>query len=186
MFEKCYDAKPNFGEVPLHSLDDREYWDRLKPYVEEMLRDYPKEYVVLPASRYMDFYFNGNRKKYEDLYFANRRKLKALALLEAVRNDGKLLPDIIDGVWGVLDEVTWCLPAHGSQGTGDADALPDIDDYVLDLYQAETGALLAEVYYLFKDKFDEYSKNINKRLIRALKDRVITPFNTNWVVTCVI
>lgn len=179
MFEKCYDAKPKFGEVPLHSLDDREYWYRLKPYAEEILKDYPKEYVVLPASRYMDFWYNGNRKKYEDLYFINRQRLKALAILEAVKNDGKLLPDIIDGVWGMLDEATWCVPAHNGMGVGNADALPDMDDYVLDLYQSETGALLAELYYLFKDKFDEYSKNINKRLVKNLMDRVITPFNTN-------
>lgn len=176
MFEKCYDAQPNFKGVPFHSLDDREYWEKLRPYAERVLTDYPKEIAVLPASRFMDFWYNGNRTEYEKLYFGNRTRLKALSILEAVKNDGKLLPDIIDSVWAILDEATWCLPAHNGFGVGSADALPDMDDYVLDLFQAETGALLAEVYYLFKDKFDEYSKNINKRLVRALYDRIINPF----------
>ena len=152
MFEKCYDAQPNFKEVPFRPLDDREYWEKLRPYAERVLTDYPKEIAVLPASRFMDFWYNGNRTEYQKLYFGNRTRLKAISVLEAVKNDGKLLPDVIDSVWAILDEATWCLPAHNGFGVGDADALPDMDDYVLDLFQAETGALLAEVYYLSENR----------------------------------
>lgn len=177
MFEVFYDAKLNMGEVPLHNINDREYWESLSPYADKLLCDYPKEICPLTASVYMEFKNNGNRLGYEHPYFSNRTRLREITVLEAIRNNGDLLADIVDGVWAMLDEFTWCVPAHNGFGWyGEADSLPDPDDYVLDLFQAETGALLAEVYYMFKDKFSEISVNIGKRIEKDLRERVIWPF----------
>lgn len=180
MLEAYYSAKPIFKEMPLHPVTDRVYWDRFRTFTDVIKEDCPEETVVLPATQYMDYYFSGNRIGFQSLYFANRKRLTCLTLLEAVENDGRYVTDIIDCVWEMLGEVTWTLPAHNS-GRDDYpydDALPDPEHQALDLFQAESGAILAFVYFLMGDKFDEYSKVINKRIVNTLYDRIIKSFNS--------
>ena len=99
MFEKYYNAIPIFKEMPLHPVTDRQYWERFRDYTDIIMGNCPKKTEVLPAARYMDYYFNGNRSRFEKLYFSNRKRLACLTLLEAVENSGEHVTDIIDCVW---------------------------------------------------------------------------------------
>jgi hypothetical protein len=96
-------------------------------------------------------------------------------MAEIFENKGRFMDNIADGVWAICEETFWGVPAHlGAQkrGTG----LPDVTEPTIDLFAAETGALLAWTYYLTRDKLDQVSPLLNERIYLEEDRRIITPF----------
>ena len=139
-------------------------------------------YELLPASVYMQFHQNGNRSVYQELYFKRRKMVLYLLLGEYIERKGRFTDKLVDGIWLLLEESTWVVPAHNR-------SLPDLDcpltyayketvDYI-DLFSAETGALLAFAIYLGKDFLDRVTPLICDRIQYELNRRILTPFLTN-------
>lgn len=125
----------------------------------------------LSATRFMDYVRNGNRDKYEKEYFARRSRLESLVLAEALEYQGKYVDSIIDHIWAILNEPTWCLPAH----TGLRDPLPDFEMEHIDLFSAETSMVLAQTLMLMEDELAARSPNLVRRLRRTLVERAVIP-----------
>ena len=154
---------------------------------------------VLPASTFINIVRNGNRKAYEDLYFARREALSALALAETVEDGGRFLDSIMDGIFCICEESGWAIPAHNSYKR-DAPQLPlPISNRpILDLFACETGAILACVHYLLGDRLKAVAEEIPARIERELQARIIDPYlneffwfmgndtepTNNWTVWC--
>ena len=136
-----------------------------------------KEWPVLPAVRYMDFVKNGNRSRYQEGYFERRTRLRQLVIAECAEGKGRFLEQIINGIWAVCEETTWCLPAHLGKKEAD-DALADIenDRPVLDLFAAETGALLAWIYYLMGEKLRGICRQVPSRMTCEIERQVLKPY----------
>ena len=66
----------------------------------------------LPATLFMDYVRNGNRSRYERVYFARRTNFNTLVLAEVIEYRGRFLDKIIDYLWEITAEHTWSLPAH--------------------------------------------------------------------------
>ena len=140
------------------------------------------EYDILPAGIYMQFKRNGNRSVYQDLYYKRRKIVLYLTLAEFVEKKGRFIDKIVDGVWLLLEESSWVVPAHNP-------SLPDLDcplpyaykeevDFI-DLFSAETGALLAFVYHMLGDRLDAITPLICDRILYELNRRIISPFLNN-------
>ena len=100
----------------------------------------------LPLSLWLQFNRSGDRAKWEHAYFARRRTLCALAMAEAVTNRGTYLPALADLAWRICEESAWQLPAHNSYIRDTPQLpLPDVTRPIVDLFAAETGALIATV-----------------------------------------
>ena len=100
----------------------------------------------LPLSLWLQFTRSGDRAKWEHAYFARRRTLCALAMAEAVTNRGTYLPALADLAWRICEESAWQLPAHNSYIRDTPQLpLPDVTRPIVDLFAAETGALIATV-----------------------------------------
>ncbi len=141
-----------------------------------------KEIPQLYASVYRRFFIDGNRKEYEDGYFARRLMLKKLIYGELVLRNGRYINKMIDLLWLIMEETTWIIPAHnhypvkenkkndtiGNEFCGDAG--------YLDLFAAETASEIAVAYYYFKDKFAEVAPIINDRIMYELRRRIIRPY----------
>ena len=135
------------------------------------------QYPSLSATDFMDFSLTGNRTRFEDKFFAKRRALDALVLAECVENKGRFLNDIVNGIFSICEESSWCLPAHNSYIRDTPQLpLPDLSNPVLDLFACETGAILSTVYYLLKEPLDCISPFICKRIFSELDNRVFTPY----------
>jgi hypothetical protein len=101
----------------------------------------------LPANIYMEFSIDGNRTHYEAPYFERRDLLTRLVLAECAEGQGSFLIGILNALWSICEESSWCLPAHiAAQKAGPG--LPDTTEPMLDLFAAETGALVAWTVYL--------------------------------------
>ncbi|OPZ85764.1 MAG: Heparinase II/III-like protein [bacterium ADurb.Bin429] len=131
---------------------------------------------ALPASLYMEFARNGNRSRYEQPYFARRQRLARLVLAEAFEYQGRFLDDIINGLWLISEEATWCIPAHAQRLPDDA--LPRQDLESVDLFACETAMVLAEARYLLFDALYGVSPALVDRLDREIQRRVVVPVET--------
>ena len=153
----------------------------------------------ISATLFMDFGRTGNRVHFEDIYFAKRRALNALVLGEICEDKGRFIDDIINGIYSICEESAWQLPAHNSYKRDEKqNLLPNTDRPIIELFACETGALLATVSNILRDKLDNVSKEIRHRISSELKKRIITPYLTehfwwmgqedepmcNWTIWC--
>ncbi len=141
-------------------------------------------YPQLTASMYMEFKRNGNRTNYEKPYFKRRDMLFYYLLAECIERKGHFTDKLIDLLWMILEESTWVLPAHNGHMPHSSHICPlpycfkEEVDYI-DLFAAETGALLAWVYYLAEDILNSVTPVIASRLLYELDRRIINPFLAN-------
>lgn len=133
------------------------------------------DWPVARATDYMKFKTQGDRKPYEGTnYNARRTALACLMDAEYAEQQGRFIPAIIDGVWAIMDEATWVVPAHNE------DELPDFDKpWFIDLFSAGTAGLLTDVYDLFKKPIDAVSPLVLRRMERLMEERIMTPFMQN-------
>ncbi|MBQ8578744.1 MAG: heparinase II/III family protein [Clostridia bacterium] len=148
-----------------------------------------KPYPMLDASVYMQYIRNGNRSNYEGLYFGRRNMLTTFAMAELAEGKGRFTDKVIDGMWHIMEESTWILPAHNWSGkpvTGGVVSLPDTfssedegDDMKhIDLFSAGTGGQMAWLWYLTEDLLDRENPVIRRRLLSQLRQRILHPFYT--------
>lgn len=133
------------------------------------------DWPVARATDYMKYKTQGDRKPYEGTnYNARRTALACLMDAEYAEQQGRFIPAIIDGVWAIMDEATWVVPAHNE------DELPDFDKpWFIDLFSAGTAGLLTDVYDLFKKPIDAVSPLVLRRMERLMEERIMAPFLQN-------
>jgi hypothetical protein len=181
--EAAAHISPVFSEfLPGARFEDRDAWqgvaDELKIHV---LKDAEaasgRSWSVIRAEDYRQFSITGNRADFEALYFSRRRMLNDLVLGELVEGEGRFLPSIVDGVMLICEESGWQLPAHNSYERGGMrHPLPDVERPVIDLFAAETGALLATVASLLGGPLDQISPIIRRRIEHEVHVRILKPY----------
>lgn len=170
----------NYDRYP--DISDREAWEGLSEDVKSKLivagEEAQKEpWTQLLISDFLEFSKSGNRVRFEDQYFPRRRKLNKLVMAECVENKGRFLGDILDGLYLILDETTWCLPPHTSyERDGRQETLPDVSRQIIDLFQAESGAEVAYTEYLLRPVFAGISPHISIYVNERLDERIFKPY----------
>lgn len=168
--------------APFPPASQRECYESLPaPLREQVIREGESylgyRYPLILATDYLRFTRTGNRVAYEDLYFARRHALCALAAAECVEYQGRFLDDIVNGVFVLCEESGWQLPPHNTYVRDQPQLpLPDSSRPVLDLFACETGALLACVACLLGRELDTISPFITERIRRELTRRILTPY----------
>lgn len=164
---------------PYPTVAEREVWEALPAPVrsahiargEEALG---YEWPTLPATLFLEYARIGNRRNYEIPHFQRRAALGNLVLAECIEGQGRFLDDIVNGIWALCEESFWGVPAHCyMQGAGNA--LPDTSEPIVDLFAAETAALLAWTNYLLGERLDSVSPVVRPRIGREIDDRMLTP-----------
>ncbi len=164
---------------PYADAAQRAFWDSLDAPVRAALvvsgeKVLGTAWPSLPAVLYLEFSRDGNRSHYEDLYFGRRDRVKDLVLAECVENRGRFTDEIVNGLWLILEETSWCVPAHiGGQKAGNG--LPDEREPFVDLFAAETGALLAWTDYLVGPQLEKVSPLVRERIGRRVTERILDP-----------
>lgn len=161
---------------------DRSAYDNLdKADKEKAVKNAEKylgfEFKAIPITTFMEYSRTGNRSNFESLNFSKRYALNALIVGECVEHSGRFLDDILNGIYSLCEESAWQLPAHNSyiRDTPSFN-LPDITDPVIDLFAAETGALLSMAKHLLFDDFEKINPFINKMIDSILEKRIYTPY----------
>jgi hypothetical protein len=144
-------------------------------YIDEGVRRLEGDWAPLPASVFLEYVRTGDRSHYEALSFARRARLADLVLGELFERKGRFLDQIVNGVWAISEESFWGVPAHmGLQHAGPG--LPDVSEPVVDLFAAETGALMAWTSYLLGPELDKVNPLITKRITLETERRILQPY----------
>ena len=133
----------------------------------------------LPLSLWRSFLRTGQRTPWEDAYFSRRTRLCALVCAECVEHAGRFVDAIADTVWAICEESAWQLPAHNSYIRDTPQLpLPDTSRPIVELFAAETGALLALTRALLQSELDAAAPGLPARMERELDARILTPYFT--------
>lgn len=189
---------------PAAPAEDRAAWEGLDADIKTRLLAGGEEALKTPfpsltATDYLAFTRTGNRTGYEDKMFARRTMLGDLVLAECVQNEGRFLDHIIDGIFDICGEAGWQLPAHNSYIRDTPQLpLPDVTRPVVDLFAAETAAVLATADYCLGAALDRVSPAIRVMIRDNVNRRVLKPYLSehfwwmgdgeshmnNWTVWC--
>ncbi len=132
-----------------------------------------EDWPALPATLFLEFVRTGNRLVYERHCFPRRDILTALVLAECAEGEGRFLDAILNAAWAICEESFWGISAHVETSLGRG--LPDTAAPVVDLFAAETGALMAWTAYLLGDALAALSPQIVPRIHREAKQRILVP-----------
>ncbi|MCQ2433601.1 MAG: hypothetical protein MJ175_13445, partial [Clostridia bacterium] len=163
----------------------------IAPYAENLIadaeKDLDKPYPMLNASVYMQFARNGNRSNYEAANFGRRDMLQRFFFAELAEGKGRFTDRVIDGLWHIMEESTWILPAHNATN-GKYPGTPLIDAFFtaeegddvkhIDLFSAATGAQMALLWFYSAELLDGEVPIVRTRLLSQLKQRILHPFYT--------
>lgn len=163
--------------------------DVYRPLREGLLEKWEKEgrnpIPALNYSAYRRFHYDGDRDEYEKPYFARRRALDVCALLTLIYPENEeYMIQLMDLIYAVCDEYTWCLPAHQTE-------LGKNNNRHIDLFAAETGMCLSEIYTLLSDRLepliaDRIRVEVDRRIVQSFLDTTFfwERVGTNWAAIC--
>ena len=164
---------------PFPTMQDRERWQALPKSVATYLVARGEEawrapFPSLPATLYLAYARDGNRSRFESVYFERRSLLQNLVLAECVEAKGRFLDAAADALWALCEESSWCLPAHVGVQKARV-GLPDITEPVVDLFAGESAVTVAWTLYLLGPEWDRVSPQLRRRAALELQRRVLTP-----------
>ena len=162
-----------------------------KSYRETLLNAWEEfgDSMPIPALYYQDFRLfeiTGDRAKYEKPCFDLRRSLNCAALLSLIYpEEEKYFLRLMDMIFAICNEYTWAHPAHLMH-------IKDDERVRIELFAAETGFYLSEIYTLLGDRLDA---RIRKLIEDELERRIFAPYRSvsvyywenctnNWAAVC--
>ncbi len=167
---KCYMKK--YTEKFRKLKNDDFYKAMLTDLKEVYDKNRGRGFEALPYSVWKIFSETGSRNEYQNLYFARRGEFAACAVLYLVYGDEEYKKRLEDIIWIICDEYSWALPAHVP-----IDAPLEWQQTCIDLFAAETGQALSEVYNLIGG---ELSDLIRVRIKAEVERRVLSSFENNY------
>lgn len=188
---------------------DRKAWENFaknelqKKYAEHIISEAKKinnsPWPDCSIKLFTQFIRNGNRINYEMPYFERRQRLVILTIAECLENKGEYIEEIAEGLWHILSEPTWVLPAHERYNQPDPAPLKQKYE-VVDLFSSQTALIMTAVLELLQPQFESYSKAFIDRIKQEIIQRVIVPleadgqepwwlqkeikFPSNWIPWC--
>ncbi len=144
-----------------------------KPFLDDIIANadaaLEAEYTVDTYSKYTIYHRTGHRTDGE--YNARRRNCTALAIAYWLTEDEKYLNALVDVIYVICSEFSWCLPAHSHIDEGNS---IDLVIHMIDLCQSETAKTLTDVIILLGDKLPSYATErieyeIRRRIFEAFK-----------------
>ncbi len=135
------------------------------------------QWVSVPASSYLEFAATGKRGN--DKYLnAIPEALIILTMAELFENKGRFLNSMVDCIWTACEMSLWANASSPLFRSEDPQKLPDISNGklpIVDLHTGEIAVAIAWSHYFFKERFDEMSPVINKRIKEEINSRILTP-----------
>jgi hypothetical protein len=164
---------------PYPTIDERERWNAVpasirQSFVQAAERELGGEWGSIPAAVTLRYVRDGDRAQYDGMNTRRRTRLATLVMGEVLENKGRFLDEIANGIWAISEQTFWGSTAHlGAQKRGSG--LPDVTEPVVELFSAETAALLAWTDYLLGARLDKMSPLLRERIRVEVDRRILTP-----------
>jgi hypothetical protein len=164
---------------PFPRRGDREGWSRLRSETRARLLSEGEQFLAfrwpeMPATVFLEYARIGNRSDYEAIRNQRMNALQSLVFAECIEAKGRFVDDIVNGLWATCEESFWGVPAHLYIQKADL-GLPDPRDPIVDLFAAQTSALVATAVYLLGDALDLVNPLVRERCIFEAERRILQP-----------
>lgn len=179
----------------LGKLTDPAFWqevrekDCYKNFRDKYIQRWEEECENTPPNtlRYTDWLeFWRTGKRIEFNYFQARQQLLASTFLSLIYpEEQKYIDRVHNQLFVITNEFSWCLPAHYGNPT-------EGNRLNIDLFAAETGIGLAEVYTMLEDRLDDFIKmrvreEIERRIVNSMAATpkfIFEGMSNNWSSVC--
>ena len=164
---------------PYPTIDERDGWATVpasirQAYVQAAEREVGADWSGIPATVTLRYVRDGDRAQYDAMNARRRTRLATLVMGEVFENKGRFLDEVANGIWAISEQTFWGSTAHlGAQKRGSG--LPDVTEPVVELFSAETAALLAWTDYLLGRRLDTVSPLLRERIRVEVDRRILTP-----------
>ena len=176
-------------------LRDKKRWEEIRTeekyvHLRNVLDKYYNEVkdMDIPNLKFSTFMHSirtGDRKTFENIYFLRRKMLTAYLLMTLVYPENpEYLSGLEDIVCAILEEYTWCLPAHLP-----AERLNS--SCHIDLFAAETGLYMAEIKYILYDRLsplviERITEEVDRRIVQSFRNNrfIFEDCKSNWAGVC--
>lgn len=167
----------NFSCDFFPTVNDRDFWiafqnDTVVKYAEDNL-DYG--WPVVKATDFMEFKKSGDRVVMQTPHYSRRDHLVAFALAELKENEGRFLPQIVNGLFAICEETYWGVSAHRVYD-GEFPNIPTPSEPYIDLFAAETAEHLTMICHLLHDPLASFCPEILDRVELEVEQRIKTPY----------
>ncbi|MCP2638223.1 heparinase II/III-family protein [Microbacterium sp. HD4P20] len=170
--------------LPVAPAGDRTVWGRggsADPIaIAEILRraeaDRTAPWPVPLATAAARVHDDGDRVGWESVAFERQRRLSRAALAAAHTLGPAELGAVLDGVWLLCEQSSWCWPAHDDAPRAHGSVLPVVTDPYLDLGAGEVVGQLAWIDHLLGEKLEARYPGIRSRIRHEARVRVFEPF----------
>jgi hypothetical protein len=175
--------------APISDLRQQIHEAAITPHMLELMRLSVPNVSSIPMltyNNYREFEHTGERPGYQNPYFLRRARLTR-SLVEYIMGDESMLARIEDLLWAICEETSWVVPAHEEQGPNYWDIEPTIvrtqplgahtsltrEPDSIDLFAAETGAIVAETVYLVDD---DIAPEVRQRVRQEVERHIFKPY----------
>lgn len=174
-------------ESSKHTLLLREQIDA---YVQKVIH---KSIPRVPFSGYLEFIDSGSRAASEKGYFERRKSLAAMGLFLQYQTPShsdykRVIQYFEELLWEIANEATWCVAAHLSK---EKNSFFNEAAEQIDLFAAETGAALAEIVSIHRNKLhplliDYIRHEIKRRILKPYMEKTWwwESVQSNWCAVC--
>ena len=146
----------------------KEYVAQYEKEVRKLADQLRNECMPQPTEElFSEFETNGNRIRYEAVYFGRRKFLSVLGLASVIWREKEDIQKLEEVIREICAEECWALPAHVRRKEN-----PNWRG-VIDLFASETGQTLAHIITLLKD---ELSEDVIALAQNEVKARILKPF----------
>lgn len=136
-------------------------------YIQEGEKYLGATWKSIDISLFSEYRKEGDRTRYQAFIFGKRNQLATLAMAEIMEGKGRFLKDILNGIFSICEETWWGVPAHYGPN------MPLVGNQSLDLFNAETGGMMAWMYYMFKKPISEFSPFLAERIQMEISRRIL-------------
>ena len=176
--------------MPFPAYTDRDGWaalfgDAAEIYIRRGEQALEHPWTHIPASAYLAYEREGDRKAMERIESGNRGAMISLLLAELAEGKGRFTGHLADGAWFMTEQTSWVLSAHQPRQQTKR-SLPDAREQLIDLSSGRSGALISLVYYFFHGEFDKIDPSISAAVERAVKRNILDSYldgderDANW------
>ncbi|HKP08833.1 MAG TPA: heparinase II/III family protein [Microbacterium sp.] len=175
--------------LPVAAADDRTVWGpdgsadpvTVAGVLARAEEDLGRPWGVPLATAAARLHDDGDREGWESLVFERQRRVARAALAAAhYAEDLELGPvwlaEVLDGVWLICEQSSWCWPAHDDALRERGSVLPTVTAPYLDLGAGEAVALLTWVDQLLGARLEARYPGIRSRIRHEARVRVFQPF----------
>ncbi|GDY14194.1 heparinase [Planctomycetota bacterium] len=170
-------------DLPWPVVTDRRAWQTACAGVrgEQILHEaeiaLSEPWPALPATGHLENTRSGRRSVHETPMFLRRRRLAWLVLAAGMTDQERFHDAVIDALWSICEESTWCSPAHSGQAKAERTPLPlpVPGAAFVDLFVAETAAVVAVAGALLAPRLDAVTPAIRQRIAHECRVRLVDP-----------